>query len=452
MKQREWTEADWDTLVASIKDGEVIPIVGEKLSLIEENGTIRSFQDCFSNKIASNLQIESGQSSNISSLADLASEYVSQAATRVDIDDLYDEVYRESKKMFQSCPAAPLKNLADISDIKLFVTLGIDSLLQKALEIARPMQKIEPCIYNPKKPDDIEWPPKQTILYHLFGRINALRGEYVLTGEDLLEFMHSLQSNDKRPRELFLQLSNKRLLILGSSFPEWLTLFFLRMSSDDRLSKRLNQIILVDDELEQHTELQRFISLFSKKVRLVPQSAESFVHELHSRWMVTTESTVATESAKADVFISYKGGENGDLKYAESIRNTILSRCPTLNVWLDKAGGLRESGDPYLKKMYQQIKQAKVFIPVVSEKSLNATGHVRTEWIYAEGRAADLGDNVPFIRPIWVDSKPNYRDERLPETFKGLTHAEMLQYGEVTAGFVQDVIDAVRFHVKNGIV
>ena len=438
MKQKDWTEADWDKLIRGIRQGQVIPIVGERLSLVERNGTAQPYIGQLAQMLAADGLLDTDTLRPDLSLAELAQGFITQGG---DISDLYDGLLRAAEQIVAP-PATPLSQLASITDFRLFVTLGIDSLLERALEAQRPSERVEHRVYRPGEAEDISasWPPAQPTVYHLFGRMSAMP-DYVVSREDLLEFMHALQSGHTRPRELFARLSRCSLLIIGSAFPGWLALFFMRMSSELRLSNRMSQLIFVDEELETNTELENFVSHFSKRTRLVAQPAGAFVADLHARWGAQNGETQVTD---ADVFISYA---SEDRPHAEALCASLLAHYPRLGVWLDQQGGL-EAGDDYARKISQQIRQAKVFVPLIPPRAVGSESarFYQREWAWAEARAFDLG-NVPFILPVSIGQEPDYGRDDIPNTFRRL-HWSVLQDAVAKSDFAQQVVKTIQTHKK----
>lgn len=441
MKQRDWTEADWDRLIRGIRQGQVIPIVGERLSLVEQNGIAQSYISLLAAKLVKDGLLDAAMLRPDSSLAELAQAFVAQSG---DISDLYDGLLRAAEQITAQ-PAKPLVQLASITDFRLYVTLGIDRLLEQSLEAARPSDTVEHRVFRPGEAQDISaaWPATHPTVYHLFGRMSALP-DYVVSREDLLEFMHTLQSGHSRPRELFARLSRCSLLIIGTAFSDWLALFFMRMSSELRLSNRTSQLILVDDERTTDTELGSFASHFGKRIRLVGLPAETFVAELYARWGTQSSEAPVTEY---DVFISYASENRLE---AEALRAGLLAHYPRLGIWLDQKGGL-EAGDDYARTISQQIRQAKVFVPIIPARAVGGESvrFYQREWAWAEARAFELGD-VPFILPVCTDSTPDYTRSDIPDTFRRF-HWSTLPAGAVSAEFAQRVVDTVRSHKKRGV-
>ena len=58
----------------------------------------------------------------------------------------------------------------------------------------------------------------------------------MISDEDMLEFVCALQSEHLTPEKLFYELEHSHLLIIGSSFSNWLARLFLRMAKRRRLS------------------------------------------------------------------------------------------------------------------------------------------------------------------------------------------------------------------------
>jgi hypothetical protein len=104
-----------------------------------------------------------------------------------------------------SLPAALIK-LAEIRPLKLFVSTTFDPLLAQALNRVRygRQDKTQILSFSPTStqdlPREVEELDRATV-FHLFGRLSAVP-DYAVSDEDLLEFMHALQSKTGRPERL----------------------------------------------------------------------------------------------------------------------------------------------------------------------------------------------------------------------------------------------------------
>ncbi|MGL1710575.1 SIR2 family protein, partial [Vibrio parahaemolyticus] len=62
---------------------------------------------------------------------------------------------------------------------------------------------------------------QRPLVYHLFGKLSA-SPTYVISDEDLLEFICALQNEHLAPEKLFHELEHNHLLFIGSNFSNWL--------------------------------------------------------------------------------------------------------------------------------------------------------------------------------------------------------------------------------------
>jgi hypothetical protein len=106
---------------------------------------------------------------------------------------------------------------------------------------------------------------------------------YVISDEDLLEFICALQSEHLAPEKLFHELEHNHLLFIGSNFTNWLARLFLRMAKRQRLSDpRDVGEVMADNTTSQDERLVSFLQQVSVRTRIYV-GAERFVEELHQR-------------------------------------------------------------------------------------------------------------------------------------------------------------------------
>ena len=121
-------------------------------------------------------------------------------------------------------------------------------------------------------------------VYHLMGRLSATPA-YAITQEDFIEFFHSLQSETRRPAQLFHELSGRSLLMLGTHLSGWLTSFLMRMSKRQRLSSDDKTDYVADDTVSNDENLVLFLERFSRGTEVFREADPvAFVAELHKRW------------------------------------------------------------------------------------------------------------------------------------------------------------------------
>src|SRR5262249_30459656 len=142
---------------------------------------------------------------------------------------------------------------------------------------------------------------QRPIVYHLFGKL-AASPTYVISDEDLLEFICALQSEHLVPEKLFHELEHNHLLFIGSNFTNWLARLFLRMAKRQRLSDpRDVGEVMADDHTVQDERLVAFLQQVSVRTRIY-MGAERFVAELYQRWRARNKepgpSTVIQQAAR----------------------------------------------------------------------------------------------------------------------------------------------------------
>ena len=122
---------------------------------------------------------------------------------------------------------------------------------------------------------------------------------YVISDEDMLEFICALQSEHLTPEKLFHELEHSHLLLIGSDFSNWLARLFLRMAKRKRLSDpRDVGEILADDHTAKDGRLVAFLQQVSVRTR-VYAGAAAFVDELHRRWQQRQAPASARGRARA---------------------------------------------------------------------------------------------------------------------------------------------------------
>jgi hypothetical protein len=117
------------------------------------------------------------------------------------------------------------------------------------------------------------------------GELSAT-GSYVISDEDLLEYLCDLQSPSRRPERLLDELKKNHLLILGEDSSDWLARIFLRTAKGGRLSASRDYVELLADRTTQRApSLVSFLLHFSSHTRVYRAGgAVEFVDELWKCW------------------------------------------------------------------------------------------------------------------------------------------------------------------------
>jgi hypothetical protein len=261
--------------------------------------------------------------------------------------DLYRQIHDILKKLLseQGAVLQPLRELASIHHFNLFVTTTPDDLLARALTAVRgvPADEIPyaPLLPTDRRRDIPEAPSSRyTAVFYLFGKADV-GPFYAIHDEDSLEFPYTLQAGNG-PERMFSQMRSRNLLLIGCTFADWLSRFFIRLSNPDRLfsDQRTKKEYLVGEEAAQGRDLTMFLERFSQDSRCYPIEPASFVAELYRRWRErnpTSEPAPDAQPAEGPaaggtIFISYSSGDLGAAKSLFDDLQTIGGEA-----WFDEA-------------------------------------------------------------------------------------------------------------------
>ena len=439
----------WDDLLNFIEERRVIPIVGPELLMVSTDRGPRLLHDWVSERLAARLNVNTADLPQPYTLNDVVCWFLANRGRR---EEAYVRLRSIIKEANFEAPAA-LRKLAAITDFDLFVSTTFDSLLENAINLERSggTPSTDVLSYSPNRVVDLPTERDQLqrpLVYHLFGKLSA-SPTYVISDEDLLEFICALQNEHLAPEKLFHELEHSHLLFIGSNFSNWLARLFLRMAKRQRLSDpRDVGEILADNYTSQDDRLVGFLQQVSVRTRIY-RGAERFVDELHTRWQARRGTAAATvtssptrflpparEMPENAVFISYA---RDDLPAVQQIKAGL--EAAGITTWFDM--DRLEVGDDYDRKIRRNIAACSYFIPVVSAATQRRLeGYFRREWSYAIDRARNMADEALFILPVCVDST-NAGEALVPDKFKAL-HFTQLPGGRVSSEFAQRLSNFMR--------
>lgn len=433
----------WEQLLQFIEEGRVVPIVGRDLLTLDLGDRQVLLYDLLAERLAGRL----GLSAELppGSLNTVACSYLAEGG---ELEDIYSAL-----KSILSGPDGlpiprPLLDLAGIRPLRLFVSTTFDPLLARAIDQVRfgGAAKTEVFAYSPNAGEDLRAPVAQLerpAVFHLFGKVSAVP-DYAVTDEDVLEFVHSLQSEARRPNLLFDELNRRQLLLIGSNFSDWLVRFFLRMAKRERLwQARGGTDVVADARVSKDSDLLLFLQRFSARTKVFPGGAVEFVQELAERWherhpqaepvAETRRSGDAAGSGAPEmepgaVFLSYA---SEDLAVVQALKEEL--EAAGVDVWFDK-DALR-LGDAYEAKIRGNIDGCSLFVPILSRHTLTpGRRFFRIEWDHAEKVAVQVPPSMPFIVPVAIDDiSPN--EPAIPERFRKV-HWQRLPGGKSTPELV----------------
>ena len=446
---QDFDEDAWDDLLNYIEERRVIPIIGPDLLRVQTDRGLMPLYEWLAGKLASRLSVDTAGLPQPLTLNDVVCSYLGQRGRREEAYTRLRSILREVE--FE--PPAALRQLAQITDFDLFVTTTFDPLLERAVNLERygGQPTTEVIAYAPNRVSDLPAERGQlqrTVVYHLLGKLSA-SPTYVVSDEDMLEFICALQSEHLTPDKLFHELEHSHLLLIGSDFSNWLARLFLRMAKRKRLSDpRDFSEILADDHTLQDDRLVAFLQQVSVRTR-VYGGAEAFVAELHERWMQRqpalpssgdTARTApqrflppAREMPENAIFISYA---REDLEAVQRLKAAL--DAAGLTTWFDL--DRLEGGDDYDRKIRANISRCSYFLPVISASTQRRQeAYFRREWSYAVDRARNMADGAVFVLPTCIDGTAE-AEALVPELFRAV-HIVRLPGGEPPPEFLRRLQD-----------
>ena len=443
-------EDAWEDLLNFIEERRVIPIVGPELLLVETDTGPCLLYEWIAEKLAGKLGVDTAQLPKPCTLNDVVCWFLAARGRR-------EEAYTRLRSVLRDANFAPplaLRQLARITDFDLFVTTTFDTLLEQAINDERfgGAQSTEVVAYAPNRVADLPSEREKLqrpVVYHLLGRLSA-SPTYVISDEDMLEFMCALQSEHLTPEKLFHELEHNHLLLIGSSFTNWLARLFLRMAKRHRLSDpRDVGEILADNHSDHDKRLVSFLQQVSVRTRIY-SGAGKFVDELHRRWTVRRKpGEVITLGGAPQRFLPPER-EMPDNAVFISYAREDLPAVQQMKAGLDAAGiatwfdmDRLEGGDDYDRKIQQNIQRCSYFIPVVSASTQRRLeGYFRREWSYAIDRSRNMADGALFVLPVSIDGT-TAAQAIVPDKFKAL-HFTQLPGGQVPPEFAARLTDFMR--------
>ena len=434
----------WEDLLNFVEEKQVIPIVGPELAVVQTEAGPENLYTWLARSLAARLALPAAAMPTEPTLNDVVVRHLANHGRR---EDLYTRI-RTIMREATFAPPPALVQLAEITDFTLYVSTSFDSLLEDALNAARfgGLRTTEVAAYAPSKLVDLPVERElmqRPLVYHLMGRLSAAP-TYVISDEDVLEFVCALQTAHYAPQKLFGELEHSHLLLLGGGFSDWLTRLFLRLAKRRRLSEpRDFGEVLADSHAPHEPGLVFFLQQVSSRTRLFAGGAIPFVNELHRRWTARRRPAPAMSAARiaaegaAPVRFQPPEREMADRAVFISYAREDLAAVQRLKAGLDAAGIVSwfdmdrlEGGDDFARKIRGNIARCSYFIPVISATTQRRVeGWFRREWNWAVDRTEGMAAGARFILPVCIDETPE-SGALVPEAFLR-AHWMRLPGGEV---------------------
>ncbi len=423
----------WDDLLGHLTEGMLVPIVGPDLLMVPgESGEV-TLSRLLGERLAARYKVDVAWHDG--GTLDDAVRAVLAAAGRDKLERLY-RVINDALREIDPAPPSALRQLAQITDLHLYVSTTFDSLLARALDEERFGGKrltqefwFAPNQSTAAQQDNARAPQGSASVFKLFGEASSVP-QYAIHDEDILEWLHALLSETARlPEWVQHQLKERPLLLIGCQMPDWIGRFLVRMASTNRLSLGNKQFFIVDDELSGGSELAAFFRTYCSPtcIQVVDRDPREFVAEMLERWRErgggrrpdAGDAQIASDGAArtGTIFISYV---REDIDAARRLGAAIAEIGG--DVWLDERR--LQPGDRWENEILSSVRRGiRLFLPLVSKQTeAREEGYVFKEWAEAVERARGI-PNRRFIVPIAIDADYGGNPgafRTVPEAFRAL--------------------------------
>ena len=378
-------EATWRRLLGLMRDGFVVPVIGARL-LVGEDGR-SSLQARVAERLLALYGVEVGDRPLplFRELNEAVTRLLTSGSTLPKLQDLYTDVHEAIQEVAAAADfqiPTPIRQLAEITDFRLLVTLTPDDLLARSLRERRAVDEIihSPVLPSAEETDlPADWAklPSEAHLLYLFGKSRSAP-MFAIHDEDVLEYAHNVIAREHYVPSKFLNaLRQRNLLLIGCNFPEWLSRFFLRATSESRLSQRREWLI---EEMQPTESLIYFLQSYSKDTEVLQFPPVDFVAELHKRWTAERRPTAAPPPRAEAVppgtmfFISYSRGT--DQPRAEALYQTLVQLgVGDSDIWFDRCS--IEPGQDFRRRILDGIRTCRYFVPLLSTAADAARRGVR---------------------------------------------------------------------------
>lgn len=424
-----FTDEIWDMILYFIDDSAVVPIVGPELLDVTIDGRRINLYSYLAKCLAERLEIPSHDLPTTGALREVASRWLIRKG---ELEYLYSTLKGVFPRSDQLSLPMPLRQLAKIPTLKLFVTTTFDSLLRRTLDEERFGGNPETLAlsYSPHlDASDLDAPLDsidRPVVFHLFGHLSAFP-DYVVTEEDTVEAIHSLVSTEGHPTRLRGELAHRTILLLGGNLPDWIARSLIRFlqGGRDRLRIARREVIIADGYLCSDPGFLGYVQNSSTPSRIYQEGgAVEFVDQLFRRWRERHPDGHGGSIPKAPpgaIYISFASEDNEAVELLISGLNE-----EGLDAWIDRT---LAAGDGWENTVRHNLERCSLFIPILSRHSLTqAPRFFRAEWDGAIKIAERMPPSRPFILPVVIDDT-SPTDPGLPELFRNQHWVRLTPHG-----------------------
>lgn len=419
-------EKIWQVLLDAIKQQRVVPIIGDEFYYTVKDGQRVPYMDFLIEEllkkfplppILKETQKEKHIAPDFNMVADTIRFNNIISSQMYGTIDQQTSIYYEIEAIVRETPVLCDEYLVDLLERNVFPLILTTSFLPGIETALQQRGKTVAVKSYDKSPRTDVGETQGTILYYMFGRCSKANKGYMVTEDDLLDYMHFWHNYESRPKELCKILSSKFILALGCGYPNWLFRFFWHSIKNFSLSTGTEGMkgVVAAAALKSDNDLARFLSRLQTHThsdcsKLITNLSESLPADVNHEPNNGDALSASVSHDECDIFLSYS---HVDRDLAVRVADT-LRECGA-KVWFDE--NQLEAGDYYDNIIKRKIEECKRFVPILSHTTLTTErAYFRKEWTLAI-KEMEFRLGVPYIAPILVDDS-DITDARFPQAFR----------------------------------
>lgn len=218
------SEKIWEILLDAIEQKRVVPIIGDEFFYATVNGETVNYKQYILKSLISKFNPPKELTPDFNMIADLIkvnNQMQSLMGSFSNATNIYYEIGDIVKNTPVECDQC-LQDFLSSFQFPLILTTsyipGLETILSDNIAIKA---------YDKTPRIDIGNVNSQnSTLYYLFGKCSKANKTYMVTEDDLLDYMHLWHNIETRPHNISEYLSDKFLLLIGCNYPNWLFRFF----------------------------------------------------------------------------------------------------------------------------------------------------------------------------------------------------------------------------------
>ena len=423
-----FSDTNWYTLENSIKDGNVIPVIGpDALMVVLKDQAETQAPQAFYSLVATDLLKTFQVAASPGLLEDTwalhkAVSAILESKTGPGIEQ---KIRREISRLVSYYlnlyePAESLKALANIPVFSYFVSLTPDNLVEQAMVNGDNANNVRVCTFSPRDAsetlDKLDYLRQgERGIFQLLGSCINIGTGFAVHEEDTLEYLYKLQSDSaRRFSNILSELRRRDLLFIGCNFPDWLGRAMLRLVNDNRFYAKETQEFLCPSTND--AGLNAFLTQYSPNTLAFDGQPDEFIAKLAKSFGSFSPAPKKSSEQKSTsgtgptVFVSYA---SQNVNAAKAIANTLLN-IGFSDVWFDKKK--LKGGDDWSDRIVEAIEKCDFFIPILSLEADNRReGVFWDEWQTAIERARRIKGT--YLLPIGIDNEPasKSRNQRISD-------------------------------------